>query len=255
MKYFTPSQTQIFKRTTVALASRARRTGAVLLAGVLALALVSCAAAGAAPPEGKGQKKPKESPSPTAPVVINPGGPGGGNETGDPGDGSESPDPDPEGTWNEADAEFMAMMIPHHAQALTMTDWAAEQAASEELKALAHRMNLEQGAEIKVMSDWLTERGLDVPPEAETGWQPGGMTMHGMLTDEQMAALQAAEGAEFDQLFLTGMIEHHEGAIMMCNDVVISGIDATVEQMATHMTSSQGAEISRMQDLLDAMEG
>ncbi|MBG6084291.1 DUF305 domain-containing protein [Zhihengliuella flava] len=253
MKCFAPSQTQIFKQTTTSLKARGRRAGAALLAGILALVLASCAAAGAAPPEGKGNKKPSPSPSPTAPVVITPGGPGGGNESGDPGGGSESADPDPQETWNEADAEFMAMMIPHHAQALTMTDWAAEQAESEQLKSLAHRMNLEQGAEIKVMADWLTERGLAVPAEAETGWQPGGMSMHGMLTDEQMAELQAASGAEFDRLFLTGMIEHHEGAIMMCDDVVITGIDATVEQMATHMTSSQGAEIARMKDLLAAL--
>ncbi|WP_349827163.1 DUF305 domain-containing protein [Brevibacterium litoralis] len=253
----THDHNEIAEHATMSTTTRSRRSGAVFLAGILTLSLAFVLGAGsaavAAPKDGKGPKKPKDDPTTEEPVVVNPGGPGDDNGTDDPDDGSETPDPDPADTWNDADADFMTMMVPHHAQALTMTDWAAEQAESGELKRLAYRMNLEQGAEISLMAGWLEDRGLDVPAEAENGWQPGGMAMHGMLTDEQMAELEAAEGAEFDRLFLTGMIQHHQGAIMMCDEVVISGIDATVEQMATHMTSSQGAEIARMQDMLDAM--
>ncbi|GHD02249.1 DUF305 domain-containing protein [Zhihengliuella salsuginis] len=211
--------------------------------------LASCVSAGAAPADKESKKKPKPTATATAPAVVVPGAPGGGNETGAP----ETGDPDEGPQWNEADAEFMTMMVPHHAQAVTMTDMVPGQAASEELKNLAHRMNLEQGAEIQYMVDWLTARGLDVPAEAEDGWAPGGMHMHGMLTDEEMAALADAEGAEFDRLFLEGMIKHHEGAIMMCDVAQIEGIDETVQQMSTHMSSSQSAEIGRMQDLLDGL--
>ncbi|RZU62508.1 uncharacterized protein (DUF305 family) [Zhihengliuella halotolerans] len=244
-----PSQGATFKQSTRRRSGRGRSLAAALTAAVLTLALTSCVAAGAVPGDSQGKKKPEPTATSSAPAVVVPGAPGGGNETGAPGTG----DPDTGESWNEADAEFMAMMIPHHAQAVAMTDMVPGQAASEELKNLARRMNLEQGAEIQYMVDWLSSRDVNVPAEAEDGWAPGGMHMHGMLSDEEMAALAEADGEEFDRLFLEGMIKHHEGAIVMCDSVQIQGIDDTVQEMSTHMSSSQSAEIGRMRDLLGAL--
>ncbi|WP_344883036.1 DUF305 domain-containing protein [Zhihengliuella alba] len=220
----------------------------------MTLALVSCSAT-AAVTTGKGPKK-SEAPA-SSPAVVMPGAPGEEGETGSPGDLPEDPGTD---QWNDADAHFMAMMIPHHAQAVEMTALVPDRAQSEQLKNLASRMHLEQGAEIDYMAEWLTTRELDVPPEADGGGSGhhghgGDAPMEGMLTEEEMAALAAAEGTAFDRLFLEGMIKHHRGALAMCSDVQIHGIDLTTQELAAHIASGQSAEIARMQDLLAALPG
>ncbi|WP_309080877.1 DUF305 domain-containing protein [Zhihengliuella sp.] len=202
---------------------------------------------------GKGPKK-SEAPA-SSPAVVMPGAPGEEGETGSPEDLPEDAGSD---QWNEADAHFMAMMIPHHAQAVEMTALVPDRAQSEQLKSLASRMHLEQGAEIDYMAEWLTARGLEVPPEAG-GTDSGhhghhdGAPMEGTLTEEEMAALAAAEGTAFDRLFLEGMIKHHRGALTMCHEVQVEGIDLTTQELAAHIASGQSAEIARMQDLLAAL--
>ncbi len=209
-----------------------RRRGAVLAAcGILAVtALTSAQAASASTVDDGG------------PTVVIPGAPGEENDTSDSGDWQD--DQDSGDRWNEADAAFMRMMIPHHAQAVEMTALVDERAHSKQLIRFAERMHLAQEAEIDAMGDWLAERGLEIP-DGETD-----ELMPGMLTPEQMEALRAAEGKEFDRLFLEGMIAHHEGALDMCDTAQAEGIDLDAQQMVTHIASSQAGEIARMEDLL-----
>ena len=122
---------------------------------------------------------------------------------------------------NPADVNFMAGMIPHHAQAVLIAGWAASHGASSELQALCERIVVAQRDEIELMRNWLRDRGQPVPPPDAKRHR---MVMHGtehemlmpgMLTDEELARLDSARGVHFDELFLEYMIKHHEGALRM----------------------------------------
>jgi uncharacterized protein (DUF305 family) len=161
-----------------------------------------------------------------------------------------------------ADAEFMQGMIHHHAQALIMAAWSGTHGASPGVQTLSQRITVSQTDEIKMMQLWLGERGQDVPAATATGMKMnmGGMEhtmlMPGMLTAEQMAKLEAARGTEFDRLFLTYMIQHHEGALTMVNNLLAThggGVDDFVYKIASDTFADQGSEIDRMQRMLDAM--
>lgn len=153
------------------------------------------------------------------------------------------------------DIAFAQMMIPHHAQALTMTDLARTRAASPAVKALAQRISASQRPEILTMGAWLREQGVDVPrasddADAYDHGDHGHATMHGMLTDAQMRTLARSRGTAFDRLFLRGMIQHHEGAVAMAEVVEEKGSDVRISELATEIVAGQGAEIGRMEDLL-----
>ena len=159
-----------------------------------------------------------------------------------------------------ADVEFMQGMIPHHAQAVIMARWAATHGARADVRTLCQRIIIAQTDEIRLMSRWLAERNQDVPDSLSTKhvMKMGGMThemlMPGMLTDEQMAALDKARGADFDRLFLTGMIGHHQGAIDMVRELFShgdAGHDETVFRFASDVEADQSAEIHKMQLMLD----
>ncbi|HEX8242514.1 MAG TPA: DUF305 domain-containing protein, partial [Longimicrobium sp.] len=139
--------------------------------------------------------------------------------------------------WTEADVHFMSGMIGHHAQAIVMARMAPTHGASASVQTLAARIINAQQDEINTMQTWLRDRGQPVP-EARPGpmrmsmnGMEHEMRMPGMLTDEQMAALDRARGAEFDRLFLTYMIQHHRGATSMVTELFGSygaGQDETV---------------------------
>ena len=120
---------------------------------------------------------------------------------------------------NQADVDFMSGMIPHHAQAVIMAGWAPTHGARSDVRILCERIVVGQRDEIELMQTWLRDRGQPVPDAKSTRMRmkmngvEHDMLMPGMLTDEEMAALDKARGAEFDRLFLTGMIKHHQGAI------------------------------------------
>lgn len=204
--------------------------------------------------------EPEEAPTPSSQVMM-PGKPGEEASAVDPEDfdGVQSQ----EDEWNDADREFMTMMIMHHAQALEMTDLVPARSDSEQLETFSNRMHLAQKGEIGYMADWLEERELSVPEEAsvvEEGDIPsarphdhGDAPMPGMLTDQEISAMAEAEGDEFDRLFLEGMIKHHEGALEMTDGVQLHGVDLTTQELAGHIASDQRAEISRLQDLLEAL--
>lgn len=142
-----------------------------------------------------------------------------------------------------ADIAFAQMMIPHHEQAVVMSEYALANTDNPQILVLAQEILDAQGPEIKQMNVIL-ERF-----DSNMGGHDG-HTMAGMLTDQELEALQAAKGTEFDQLFLIGMIAHHEGAIDMANDVLAAGADPEVRVLAETIIAGQQAEIELMQELL-----
>ena len=161
--------------------------------------------------------------------------------------------------YTEADIHFMSGMIAHHAQAITMARLAPKNDASPSVRTLCDRIINAQTDEIRLMQMWLRDRHQAVPEP-----NPAGMTMMmngmqhmmlmpGMLSDEQMKELAAAKGGEFDRLFLTGMIQHHRGAITMVNELLATygaAQDELVAKFSQDVQADQGTEIVRMQQML-----
>jgi uncharacterized protein (DUF305 family) len=158
-----------------------------------------------------------------------------------------------DGSFNDADVAFAQEMIPHHQQAIEMADLAESRAESQEVKDLAADIQAAQGPEIETLTGWLESWGEDVPDEGMSGMDHGDMSsdeMGGMMTEDEMAELEAASGAEFDQMFLTMMIEHHEGAIEMAKTEQSEGGFPEAVDMAEEIETTQAEEIQTMQDLL-----
>jgi uncharacterized protein (DUF305 family) len=154
--------------------------------------------------------------------------------------------------YTVADVEFMQGMIAHHAQAIYMSRMAAAHHASPHLLKLAQKIDQSQVAEIAIMQDWLRRNGQAVPDTSS--WRT--MRMDGMLTDEQLKALDAATGADFDRTYLEGMIQHHEGALKMVDDLFatpLAGQDVNVNVFANDVVTVQTAEIGAMQRMLSQM--
>lgn len=154
--------------------------------------------------------------------------------------------------YTVADVEFMQGMIAHHSQAIYMSRMAEAHHASPRLIKLANKIDQSQVAEIAIMQDWLRRNGQFVPDTSS--WHT--MRMAGMLTDEQLKELDAANGAEFDRDFLTMMIQHHEGALKMVEDlfaVPLAGQDVDVNVFANDVVTVQTAEIGVMQRMLSQM--
>jgi uncharacterized protein (DUF305 family) len=162
--------------------------------------------------------------------------------------------------YTDADVDFMSGMIPHHAQAVIMAGWAASHGARNDVAILCERIVVAQRDEIAMMQTWLRDRGQFVPDATSTRHRmkmngvEHDMLMPGMLTDEEMAALDRARGPEFDRLFLVGMIKHHQGAIDMV-DVLFKAYgaaqDETVFRFASDVYADQSTEIDRMNKMLE----
>jgi uncharacterized protein (DUF305 family) len=153
------------------------------------------------------------------------------------------------------DVEFMQGMIMHHAQAVEMTALIPSHTDNKELRTLGARISHSQSDEIRFMKRWLAARGQSATMHmAGMHHDDHPMLMPGMLTPEQMDALRKAHGPEFDRLFLTGMIQHHGGALTMVKDLFDSagsGQDAELFNFATDVDSGQRAEIRIMQAMLE----
>lgn len=159
-------------------------------------------------------------------------------------------------TFNAADVAFAQEMILHHGQAVTMADLALAASTDAEVLALAEQIKAAQDPEISTMTGWLATWGYEAPDPA-AGAEHGGdtmadMAMPGMMTDEEMASLEAATGLAFDRLFLELMIRHHEGAIEMSEQVQADGEDPAVEDLAAAIITAQQAEIEAMRAMLAA---
>jgi uncharacterized protein (DUF305 family) len=160
-------------------------------------------------------------------------------------------DADQAADHNAADVTFATEMIPHHRQAVEMAELAGTRANSPEVLELAEEIAGAQEPEIETMSGWLESWGEPVPEEMG-GMDHGGMT--GMMSEEQMRALEAATGPAFDDMFLEMMIEHHTGAIQMAQTEQSEGQYADAVELAAQIEQAQQAEIETMQDLLGTNE-
>jgi len=191
--------------------------------------------------------------NPVKPIVVQPGPPGAPTKT-LPSDTKATLPPQ-----SSADVQFMQGMILHHAQAIEMTDMVRSHTDNKSLRFLGERISRSQTDEIKFMQRWLAARGQAAPKPMPT---MAGMDMSqavmalmpGMLTPDQMKALQKARGTEFDHLFLIGMIQHHNGALTMVKDLFETagaGQDAELFNFATDADNTQRVEIGIMQNLLE----
>lgn len=190
------------------------------------------------------------------PTIVQPGAPGQQSHILTPASVRAKPKPPV-----QADVEFMQGMIHHHSQAVEMVDLLRTRGSSKALKAFGERIRISQSDEIRMMKKWLEDRG-----EPSTMAMPHDMAhmdmknmdhmamplMPGMLTPAQMAALAKARGPAFDHLFLTGMIQHHTGALTMVDDLFDSGggQEPVLFDFATDITNTQSAEIKIMQNML-----
>ncbi|MFL5605785.1 MAG: DUF305 domain-containing protein [Gemmatimonadaceae bacterium] len=169
--------------------------------------------------------------------------------------------------YTAADVAFMQGMIAHHAQAVLMAGMVPTREAGADIRRLAERIDVSQRDEMAMMQRWLRERGQTAPepqPAGEhadhagmdmTGMDMSHGLMPGMLTPAQLAQLGQARRAEFDRLFLTFMIQHHQGALTMVDRLFSSpgaGQDVTIFRFASDVTADQTTEIERMQSMLAA---
>lgn len=160
-----------------------------------------------------------------------------------------------------ADVRFMQGMIAHHAQAVTMSALVPTRTSRQDIRMLAERIDVSQQDEIAWMRTWLTDRGAPVPAadeHAHHGSTGEPELMPGMLTAQELAQLEAAKGEEFDRLFLTCMIRHHEGAITMVKQLFASpgaGQEPWLFEFATDVDADQQAEIDRMRAILRLLPG
>lgn len=210
----------------------------ILVSAACVLALVACSGDDEQPADTAGSDAP----------IVQLGAPGERNRVLTPQEASELPVP----SFTQADVEFVQMMLAHHAQALEMTAMVESRTTSDDLPLLAKRMDVSQRDEIALMQQWLEDRNQPAAMSPDHGHMPG------MLTPEQIARLSEAEGAEFDTLFLQSMIHHHEGAIVMVEELLTGGEggqETQVFQLAQHIDSDQRVEISRMKQLLADREG
>ena len=225
--------------------SQIMRNGrSALLAGAIAVLCFSPAAEIVA--QGSQSDMPASAP------IIQPGAPGAPSKRLPDGTRPSAPQ------RSVADIDFMQGMIMHHSQAVEMTALIESHTENQEVRALGARISRSQSDEIEFMKRWLVARGE--PTSMEMPGMPD-MDMHGnpmhdmpgMLTPAQMTALRAASGAEFDRLFLTGMMQHHNGALIMVKqlfDTPGAGQDADLFDFATDADNTQRAEIRIMQGML-----
>jgi uncharacterized protein (DUF305 family) len=205
--------------------------------GALAAALLSAACAGAS------HGSARQSPTPMGPAAA----------------AAQARADSAKKPYTKADIDFINGMIGHHAQAILMAKWAPTHGASSAVQVLCARIINAQTDEIALMQQWLRERNQPV-----TEPNPKGMTMvmngethvmpmPGMLTEEQLKELEAANGKEFDRLFLRFMIQHHQGAVAMVKELFATygaGQDDTIFKLASDVNVDQTTEIARMEKML-----
>ena len=194
-----------------------------------------------------------------APVIVQPGAPGTRNTVLTPATAYAEKRPP-----SDADVKFMQGMIMHHNQAVEMTELLKTRTHDPEVQALGKRIDISQTDEMRWMKQWLADRGLpeslpmDMSHMDHAHMEHMDMSsmmpaMPGMLTAAQMEALRQANGAHFDHLFLTGMIQHHTGALVMVKQLFDNpgaGQDPQLFDFATDVDNTQQAEIDIMRHML-----
>ena len=175
------------------------------------------------------------------------------------GDDTDSGSADDSRPFNDADIAFATDMIPHHAQALVMVDLVRGRDVDTAVTELADQVSAAQTPEIETMADWLEEWGEPVPAtqrdhahgDGDVGGMDMGDEMPGMMSNDELDELEHAPDAEFQDLWLQMMIEHHQGAIDMAETEVADGEYADAVAMAADIRDGQQAEIDQMEELLD----
>lgn len=207
---------------------------------VALLAVLSFAAVAVAGGNGKGNGKGKPSATTTTSTTT-----------------TDAPPPPPSSA-NEADADFVRMMIPHHHQALVLSRLAPDRTTSSDLLALAGRIDVEQTIEITTMQQWQAQNGFDeTDPESAYMMMmqdPMMIEMMGMATQAELDQLETLSGTAFDKLFLQLMIDHHQGAIDMCVQVMTHGQEPVLQSMANEMLTTQSTQIFQMQAMLTEID-
>ena len=198
-----------------------------------------------------------------APTIVQPGAPGTGNKTlsKDAATAGQVPRPP-----SKADVEFMQGMIMHHNQAVEMTELLKTRTKDPAIMELGKKIDVSQTDEMRWMKQWLTDRGFPISADPMAGMDMNQMDMKhmkdmdmtmpmmpGMLTASQMEALRNASGPQFDHLFLTGMIQHHSGALQMVKELFANpgaGQDPQLFDFASDVDNTQQAEIDIMRHML-----
>lgn len=182
----------------------------------------------------------------------------GGTEQGGHGGGMQHPpahtSAPSSGQHNQADVAFAQGMIPHHAQAVEMSQMAARQAQTPAVKDLARQIEAAQGPEIETMTGWLRAWGAPVPDPKAPGMGHGGhdmgQGMQGMMNPQEMREMSTSSGTDFDRMFLTMMIKHHEGAVTMAQSELDHGRDPAAKDLAKRIMDAQQEEIRTMRGML-----
>ncbi|AWR22191.1 DUF305 domain-containing protein [Aurantimicrobium photophilum] len=169
----------------------------------------------------------------------------GGNDSNGTMDGGMMGNNKSASAFSGTDIMFAQMMIPHHQQAVDMSTLAETRTTNPEVLALAKQIKDAQAPEIKQMKAWIESSGSSTDMGHDMG-------MGGMLTDEQMTALENAQGAAFDKLYLEGMIGHHEGALQMAT-MIENSSNSEAKELAANIIKSQSAEIEKMKQMLEAL--
>ena len=198
-----------------------------VMAGLVAVSLQGCASAPSSPASGATRS------AGGAPVPVQAG--------------------PPMQPYTDADVEFITGMIPHHTQAILISSWAPSHEANQSIRTLTERIVVGQSDDLVLMKQWLGDRGKPIP---ETGGHDHAMHMPGMLSAEQMAQLDAARGTQYDRLFLTFMIQHHQGALQMVNKLFGSSgaaNDDFIYKIASDIHAEQEIEIERMKSMLASL--
>ena len=209
-------------------------TAAVLFAAAAGISCRSTSSAGAAPP------------------IVQPGAPGQPTRV----IGAAQASDLSHVQYTGADIKFMQGMIGHHAQAVEMVALVPSRTASDDVRKLAQRIDVSQQDEMKMMREWLVARGQQIP-DPRAHHMMGSTLMPGMLSPEEMEHLAAAHGADFDRLFLEGMIKHHGGAITMVHELFATeGAGQTPEifSYASDVDADQRMEIDRMGSMLRELQ-
>lgn len=149
---------------------------------------------------------------------------------------------------NDADVQFVQMMLPHHKQAVEMAQLAPERADRDEVKDIASRIEAAQSPEIDRMEGWLADWGEEADAMGDMG--EGGS---GMMSGSEMDDLEAASGPEFDRLFLEMMVEHHTGAVEMADAEIADGEFPDAVALARAIKSTQESEIAEMGSILEQL--
>lgn len=164
-----------------------------------------------------------------------------------------TPGPAATGAHNDADITFAQGMIPHHGQAVVMADMILTNSGNATVKALAEGIKNAQTPEIATLTGWLKGWSATAPNPYEHAGGMSGMNHGGMMSTEQMNELMKAHGASADKAFLTHMIEHHRGAVDMAETQLAQGQNPQAKALAQTIITSQTAEITTMQNLLNTV--